>query len=143
MGDQPRTVTFPRRDARGRIQGFAELLGAALVWLLVGLAVLVAIDGLVSLLGDGRFGRTSGWISGILVVWLYVEEYRAWRPIKLRPAIAAVGGAIGLLAGLIVSGLATTLPAIVTGTVAVAVASGVYGTIWFYGVRRVAAGQYR
>jgi hypothetical protein len=27
--------------------------------------------------------------------------------------------------------------------VAVAVASGVYGTIWFYGVRRVAAGHYR
>jgi hypothetical protein len=111
-----------------------DLLVGVVVWLLVGLVILLAIEGVGAALGQG-FGGTSGWIAGILAVWLFAEEYRAWRPVPARLALAVLSAAVGGTIGLVLTGLVSALPALLRGFVGIAVAALVYAILWYFGVR--------
>jgi hypothetical protein len=130
-------VKFPRRDALGRVDRLSELLVGVVVWLLVALALLLVVEGIAAAFGQG-FGRTSGWIAGVLAVWLFAEEYRAWRPVPARVAVAALGVVVAGTMGGATSGLLSGLPALVSGFVGVAVAALAYAILWFFGVRVLA-----
>jgi hypothetical protein len=132
-----RRLKFPHRDARGRVDTLPDLILGVLVWLLVALVILALFDGVLAALGQS-FGRTSGWICGVLAVWLFTEEYRAWRPVSGRPVVALLGVLIGGAMGLAVAGLASALPAMVSGFLGVAVATLAYAVLWYSGVRILA-----
>jgi hypothetical protein len=132
-----RRLKFPHRDARGRVDTLPDLILGVLVWLLVALVILAIFDGVLAALGQS-FGRTSGWICGVLAVWLFTEEYRAWRPVSGRPVVALLGVLVGGAMGLAVAGVASGLPAMVSGFLGVAVATLAYAVLWYSGVRILA-----
>ncbi len=130
--------SFPRRDANGRIASLGEMLGGVLGNLVLGAIVLAIIDGIVTLAGAGTFGRISGWLAGILMVLMFVDEFRAWRIGSVRIAVAFVGGGFGVLAGVLAS-IRVGLPNhLFTGLVGVTIAGAIYALIWFYGIRELA-----
>jgi hypothetical protein len=133
----PQRPKFPQRDAAGRVGTLPDLLVGVLVWLLVALALLLLIDGAAWLIGQG-FGGTSGWIAGLLAVWLFAEEFRAWRPVPARGALAAVAAFIAGAMGVATTGLAAALPKLVSGFLGVSVAALAYALLWYYGVRWLA-----
>ena len=132
-------TTFPRRDADGRVVRLVELLASVAAGLVLGLLALLLIDGLSSLLGLGRFGQLSGWLAGILPVWLFTEEFRAWRGIPARAGLAIVSG---LLAGVLGIAVAATiggvLPPLGSGAVGAAISAFLYGVLWYVGIRWLA-----
>lgn len=128
-------VAYPRRDANGRVASVREFLAAAAALLATGLVVLLAIDGLFTLAGAGKFGVMSGWLAGTLMVFLFVDDFRAWKGVPARVLVAAVGVVLGVLVGSLVNGVVSNLPNVFAGSVAVAVAGLIYVTVWFYGVR--------
>lgn len=130
-----RTTSFPRRDDHGRVDRLSDLLGVTLAGLVVGLLALVLLDVVFTLVGLGRFGRTSGWLVVILPAWLFVEEFRAWATGPARVAAALVGVAVGIAAGLLAAGAAAPLAPLWTGALAGAVFALSYALIWFLGVR--------
>ena len=129
------TTTIPRRDAAGRVVGWPDLIGTALAYALVNAVGLVLIDGVVAVLGLSRFGRSSGWLVVILPGLLFFDELRAWRgfPIRFVAAVGAAVVAVGL--GLLVAGLVSSLPPLVSGGVGALVAVAVYAAIWFPAIR--------
>lgn len=135
-GGTRQASTFPRRDARGRVVSLTEMMAAVAAGWLLGLAALAAVDGLVTLLGLGPFGRVSGWLAAVLPVWLFVEDARGWRPVTGRYPLALGCALVGLAAGVasaqIVDGW---LPPLGSGAVAAAVACGCYPVLWFHGIR--------
>lgn len=137
--DEARAAGFPRRDDHGRIIRLTDLLGMTLAGLVLGLAALVLLDGVLSLLGMGEFGRTSGWLVVILPAWFFVEEFRSWggqpQPGPARFVAAPVAAVIGIVAGLLVAGAVATAPPLWTGALAGAVFACSYALIWFLGVR--------
>lgn len=147
---------YPRRDEDGRVTRLPDLLGVTLAGLVIGLLLLVLLDGVFTLIGLGRFGRTSGWLVVILPVWFFVEEFRAWggRPTQrggtrapaarrelppapgpARVAAALVAAVVGIAAGLLVAGTVATLAPLWTGAIAGTVFAWSYALIWFLGVR--------
>jgi hypothetical protein len=132
-------TTFPRRDADGRVVHLTDLLAWVAVGLVLGLVVLLLIDGLTSLLGFGRFGQLSGWLAGILPVWLFTEEFRAWRGVPARAGMALVSG---LLAGVLGFAVAMTvsdvLPPLGSGAIGAAISALLYGVLWYMGIRWLA-----
>ena len=134
MTDRPQN-TFPRRDGEGRVTGLADLVGVTLAGLVIGVLALVLFDGVFSLIGLGTFGRANGWLAVILPVWLFVEEFRAWRGGPARVVSALVALAFGVVAGLLAAGLASALPPLWSGAVAAVVFSLAYAVVWFYGIR--------
>jgi hypothetical protein len=128
-------IKFPRRDERGRVASATELIASVLALVAVGLVLLLAIDGLFTLLGAGSFGKISGWLAGILAVFVFVDDFRAWRGVGMRALVALIGIALGVAAGSLVNGAVNSLPKVFSGTIAVAVAALVYAVVWFYGVR--------
>lgn len=130
------TVTF--RDEHGRVVTLGHLLGFALAGLVLGIVVLLLVDGVVAALSGARFGRASGWLAVILPTWLMVEDFRAWRGTGGRVLVALVGAAVGIALGLLAAGLLGDLPPLVTGAVGATVAVLAYAVIWFHGVRRFA-----
>jgi hypothetical protein len=92
-----------------------------------------------SLLGLGRFGQLSGWLAGILPVWLFTEEFRAWRGVPARAGLAIVSG---LLAGVLGIAVAATiggvLPPLGSGAVGAAISAFLYGVLWYVGIRWLA-----
>jgi hypothetical protein len=131
-----RSASFPRRDADGRIAQLPDMLGGVFFYMVVGTIVLVAIDGIVSLLNIGPFGHVSGWLAGILLVFMFVEDFRSWKGAPLRIAVAFVGAALGVLAGSAL-GPHIDLPAVFAGAISVAVAGLIYALVWFFGIRFV------
>ncbi len=131
-----RAANFPRRDADGRIAQLPDMLGGVFFYLVVGTIVLVAIDGLVSLFNIGRFGHVSGWLAGILLVFMFVEDFRSWKGAPLRIAVAFVGAVLGILAGSALGGR-IDLPAVFAGAISVALAGVIYALVWFFGIRFV------
>lgn len=132
-------TTFPRRDAEGRVVRLTELLAGVAVGLVLGFVALVLIDGLSSLLGPGRFGQFSGWLAGILPVWLFVEEFRAWHAVVGRVGMALVSGVLALVLGLAVA--VTTggaLPPLASGAIGAAISAFLYGALWYTGIRWLA-----
>lgn len=134
MSDQP-VAQFPRRDQHGRVVSLAELLGASVLGVAVGLGALVVLDAVLMLLGSGRIGGTSGWLALILPVMLYVDEIRAWRGYRVRLVVVIVAVLAGLALGLVAAGLTAALAATVSGGVGAMVAALVYSVVWFRGVR--------
>lgn len=129
---------FPRRDANGRVASIHEMLAGVGANAVLGTVLVVAIDGLATLVGSGRFGQISGWLAGILMVWLFVEDFRAWRIGTGRIGVALLAGVIGLLAGAFLSVQLTALPNIFAGAIGVLVAGLIYAVLWFYGIRMLA-----
>lgn len=134
-----RRATFPRRGADGRVERFGDLVVAAVAALVVAFLVLTAFDLLSPLVGIGTYGSSHGWLTAVLAVWLYVEDFRAWRGVRSRVGIMLIALLLGLLAGGAAAyGLATLdLPGLVTGSAGAAVATLVYAPVWFFGIRWV------
>ena len=130
---------FPRRDAEGRIRTLADLLGASLAGLVVGLLALVLFDGVVALAGSAEFGRANGWLAVILPAWFYLEDFRAWSYGAARVAAALVAAAGSVAAALLVAGLSAGLPPLVSGGLAATVFTIGYAVVWFHGVRWLVA----
>lgn len=123
------------RDGHGRLVGLGHLLGFALAGFVIGLAALLVLDAVLALTGVSRFGRANGWLAVILPVWLFVEEFRAWRGQPGRMPAALVGVAVGLALGTLANGLASDLPPLASGAIGAAVAILAYSLVWFYGIR--------
>ena len=77
-------------------------------------------------------------IAVILPLWLFWDEFRAWEFGAARVVAALAGLGLGVVAGLLVAGLASGLPALFTGASAAAVFTVVYAVIWFHGVHWLA-----
>ena len=137
-GDPSPPARFPQRDDNGRIALLTELLAYTLGATALGVAMLAAIDGVFALLGFGSFGQISGWISGLLAVFIFVDDFRAWRENPMRWAIAAVGAVLGVVVGLgVVSQLPPFWLPLFNGSIAVAAGAMLYSVLWFIGVRLV------
>jgi hypothetical protein len=141
MAEKSATQVFPRRDAEGRVVSLAELLAAALLGTLVAAAGLALIDGVLSLVGLGPFGRASGWLAAILPALLFFDEIRAWRRYAVRLLVGLVAAAVAIGLGLIVAALVAALPPLVSGTLGAAVAAVIYAFVWFVGIRRLTGQQ--
>lgn len=115
--------------------GITDLLGFLLAGLVIGVAVLLAIDGILALFDWSRFGNANGWLAAILPVWLLVEQFRAWRELPGRIAPALVGAAVGLALGILATSFVADLPPLASGSVGAFVAVVAYAIIWFYGIR--------
>ncbi|HEV7900166.1 MAG TPA: hypothetical protein VGP31_20225 [Planosporangium sp.] len=132
-------TTFPRRDADGRVVRLVELLASVAAGLVLGLLALLLIDGLSSLLGLGRFGQLSGWLAGILPVWLFIEEFRAWHGVPGRVGMALVSGLLAVVLGIAVAAtVSAALPPLGSGAVGVAISALLYGALWYVGIRWLA-----
>jgi hypothetical protein len=134
-----RIASYPPRDADGRVATLPDLLGGVVFGIVLGTIVLVAIDGIFALLGVGKFGTISGWLAGILVVWLFVEEFRAWKGVPARILVTVLAGVVALIIGAFLGTNLGTLPAVFAGAIAVAVAGFIYAVLWFFGVRYLAS----
>jgi hypothetical protein len=126
----------PRRDADGRLASVGDLLGVAFAGLVSGIVLLLAFEGLMSLVGLSKFGDSSGWLALILPVWLFVEEFRSARYGAYRVVVAVLGAGLGVAVGMTLAGFASaTFPALVSGAVGAAGFTIVYSLIWFSGLR--------
>ncbi|NLU80187.1 hypothetical protein HCA58_17735 [Micromonospora sp. HNM0581] len=126
---------FPRRDAEGRIRTLSDLLGVGLAGVVIGLLVLVLFDVAFAWLGVGEFGQANGWLAVILPAWLFWEDFRAWEFGAPRVVAALVAVATAVVSGLLVAGVATVLPPLLSGVLAATTFTVVYAMIWFPGVR--------
>lgn len=135
MAERTPAQVFPRRDAQGRVISLAELVFAALGGAAVGLVLLAAVDGILALIGLSRFGSASGWLVAILPAFLFFDEFRAWRGHGVRILVVAVAAAIALGTGLLAAGVASALPPLFSGALGAGVAVGVFGVVWFVGIR--------
>ncbi|MER7439923.1 hypothetical protein [Micromonospora avicenniae] len=129
---------FPRRDAEGRIRFLGDLLGISLAGWVIGVLALVLFDWAFSSFGAGGSGRANGWLSVILPVWLFWEDFRAWEFGAARVMAGLVAAAVGVVVGLLVAGLAAGLPGLLSGALAAAAFTVVYAVVWFSGVRWLA-----
>jgi hypothetical protein len=135
MAEMSPTLTFPRRDAAGRVLSLAELVAASALGVLVGLAALALIDGIIALLGFGDFGDASGWLTLILPALVFFDDLRAWSGHGVRFLVAVVAAGVGIGLGLIAAGLVSGLPPMLGGSVGAVVAAVVYAVVWFVGIR--------
>lgn len=139
QAEQPR---FPQRDDSGRIQLLPEFLAFVLMSIVVAVGMLAALDLVFVLLGFGSFGQISGFICGVLSVFIFFEEFRAWRDHSVRWAVAPAALALGLAAGM---GALTVVPQwwlpLFAGALAVALGALVYAVLWFTGMRLTGAGR--
>jgi hypothetical protein len=112
------------------------LLAAVAGGLVVTAVALVIIDGVVALLGLGRFGQLPGGLIGVLPLLLFVDEFRAWRGTHRRVLVTA---ACTLLAAVLAIGTGLTVadfgPPLFSGAVGVSVGALVYAMLWYVGVR--------
>ncbi|WFE45419.1 hypothetical protein [Verrucosispora sp. WMMD1129] len=129
---------FPRRDAEGRIRTLGDLVGVGLAGVVIGLLVLVIFDAAFAWFGAGEFGQANGWLAVILPAWLFWEDFRAWDFGAPRVVAALVAVAMAVVSGLLVAGVATTLPPLLSGVLAATTFTVVYAMIWFPGVRWLA-----
>jgi hypothetical protein len=129
------TPAVPRRDAHGRVVSLTELLGVVVLLAAVNAIGLVAIDGLITLLGSSSFGDSSGWLIVILPGLLFFDDFRAWRAHQVRYLAALVSAAAAIGLGLVAAGLAGDLPPMVSGGIGAIVALLTYAPLWFLGIR--------
>jgi hypothetical protein len=126
----------PRRTADGRLATVGDLVGVALAGLVCGIVVLLVFEGIMSLTRVSEFGDTSGWLTLILPVWLFTEEFRAAGYGAYRIVVAALGAGFGVAVGMTLAGLAASeFPTLVSGAVGAAGLTVVYCVVWFYGLR--------
>ena len=114
-----------------------DLLGVALAGLVIGIAGLGLFDGVLAFLGVAEFGRANGWLAVILPVWLFAEEFRAWRNgTRVRRRAGRRGCGDHLRAARRWS--RQRVPPLASGGVAATVFTFGYALIWFHGVRWLA-----
>ncbi|MFI1994673.1 hypothetical protein [Actinoplanes sp. NPDC020271] len=132
---QQRSTGGLRRNP-GPVATVGDLLGAAFAGLVVGIAVVLVLEGILAVTGVARFGQTNGWLIVILPVWLFVEQFRAEGFGAERVLAAVLGIGFGTAAGLTIAGLvAPYTPPLVSGGAGAVTATIVYCFVWFYGLR--------
>jgi hypothetical protein len=125
----------PRKDEQGRVASLAQLIGVALGYWAVNVVGLVAIDGLLGLLGGSSFGDSSGWLTLILPGFLFFEDFRAWRAHGRRFLALVVAALAAVALGLVVAGAARSFVPLVSGGFGALVSLLVFALVWFVGVR--------
>jgi hypothetical protein len=126
----------PRRDPSGRLATIGDLLGTALAGLVIGAVLLLAFEGVLSLTRVSEFGHTSGWLTLILPLWLFTEEFRAADLGPYRFVVAVLAAGFGVAAGMSFAGLvAPVFPTLFSGMVGAGACTVVYCLVWFYGLR--------
>lgn len=131
-----RSTRRPRRDADGRLATIADLLGVALAGLVTGVVVLLVFEAVMSLARLSEFGGASGWLTLILPVWLFTEEFRAAGFGAYRVVVAILGAGFGVAVGMTLAGLASAVfPPLVSGAIGALALTVVYCLVWFYGLR--------
>jgi hypothetical protein len=133
-----RIASYPPRDPDGRIGTLINIVGGVIFGIVICMIVLIVIDALFTLIGVGKFGTISGWLAGILPVWMFVEEFRAWKGVPARIGVALVGGALALGAGIALSSKLESLRPAFNGSISVTVACLIYAVLWFFGIRYLA-----
>ncbi|WP_436524730.1 hypothetical protein [Actinoplanes sp. HUAS TT8] len=132
---QQRSTGGLRRNS-GPVATVGDLLGAAFAGLVVGIAVVLVLEGILALSGVAGFGQTNGWLIVILPVWLFVEQFRAEGFGADRVMAAVLGIGFGAAAGMTIAGLvAPYTPPLVSGGAGAVTATVVYCFVWFYGLR--------
>lgn len=131
-----RQPAFPRRDENGRIVLLGQLLGFVVMSVAVGVVMLAAIDGLLWLLGFAEFGGISGWICGILAVFAFVDEFRAYKGQSVRLWLAPLAAVLALGVGILATAVLPPdwLP-LFAGAIGVTAAMLFYALAWFVGTR--------
>jgi len=133
---ETKSARRPRRNPDGRLATFPDLVGTALAGLVCGLVVLLAFEGVMSLLRLSEFGDANGWIALVLPVWLFTEEFRAAGWGAARIVVALLGVGFGLAVGMTLAGLSAGLfPPLVSGAIGALGLTVVYSAVWFYGLR--------
>ncbi len=127
--------TFPRRDPDGRVERFGDLLVALVAGFVATFALVAIVDVLFAAFGLGGFGLASGWLAAVLPVWLYVEDFRAWRGVRGRIGVLCVTVAISVAAGFAVGATVADLRPLFGGAIAAGTALVVYAPFWFFGIR--------
>ncbi|GAA2694974.1 hypothetical protein Apa02nite_037500 [Actinoplanes palleronii] len=113
-----------------------DMLGAAFAGLVVGIAVVLVLEGILALTGAADFGETNGWLIVILPVWLFIEQFRAEGYGADRVVVALLGIGFGAALGMTVAGLlADYTPNLVSGGSGAVTGTVVYCFVWFYGLR--------
>ena len=115
-----------------------EMIVSVITSVAIVTVLLIVVDGLASVAGRGSFGRISGWPAAILAVWLFIEDFRAWRIGPARIGVALVAAALGALAGGLLASVLGVLPTLFTGALGALLACLIYAMVWFFGVRLVA-----
>jgi hypothetical protein len=127
--------TFPRRDADGRYVSLVELTVVAVVGALVSFGAVALIDWLMSLADLGTFGAASGWLAAVLPIFVFLDDFRAWRDTgKGRWIAAAVAIPLSVGAGLVLAGTVDAV-ALISGAVGALTLVVFYSVLWFIGVR--------
>jgi hypothetical protein len=129
---------YPHRDADGRVVNATEMVISVITSVAIVTVLLIVVDGLASVAGRGSFGRISGWPAAILAVWLFIEDFRAWKIGPARVGVALVAAALGALAGGLLASVLSALPPLFAGALGALLACLIYAMIWFFGVRLVA-----
>jgi hypothetical protein len=125
----------PPRDELGRVISLPQLVAVAVGFTIVNAVGLVLIDGLLTLLGLGEFGRSSGWLVLILPAFLYFDDFRAWRQSRLRWLVAPVAALVAITLGLFGAGLVGGDVPLLSGAVGALVAALTYAPVWWIGIR--------
>ncbi len=134
-------AAVPRRDEQGRVVSLPELVAAAVGFTVVNAVGLVAIDGLLAVLGLSSFGRSSGWLVMILPAFLYFDDFRGWKAYRLRWLVAPVAALVGITLGLFAAGFARDAGPLVSGAVGALVAVLAFAPVWFVGIRSLTSGR--
>jgi len=129
---------YPHRGVDGRVINATEMVISVITSVAIVTVLLIAVDGLASAAGRGSFGRISGWPAAILAVWLFIEDFRAWKIGPARVGVALVAAALGALAGGLLASVLGALPPLFAGALGALLACLIYAMIWFFGVRLVA-----
>lgn len=134
----PARQSFPRRDTNGRVISASEMIIAVVAWVAAVTVVIMAVDGIATAAGRSAFGHISGWPAAILAVWLFLEDFRAWRIGPARFGVALVAAALGALGGTVLVSVLDAVPPLFAGALGALVACLIYATVWFYGIRLMA-----
>ncbi|HEU0238029.1 MAG TPA: hypothetical protein VFR11_01950 [Micromonosporaceae bacterium] len=126
---------FPPRDAHGRVASASEMAGAVVLLVALGTVLLIIVDGIGAAAGRGAFGHLPGWPAAILAVWMFIEDFRAWRIGPARAGVALVSAALGALGGVLVASLVGVLAPLWQGALGALVACLIYAMVWFFGIR--------
>lgn len=135
MSEKSVTQSFPRRDEHGRAVSLAELTFASLGGAVVALLGLLVISAILTVLHLSSFAGASGWLILILPALLFFDDLRGWRAYRVRFAVAFIALVVAIGLGLLVAGLLSGLPPLVTGAAGAVTAAVVYSPAWFYGIR--------
>ena len=106
----------------------AELLLAGVGGVVLGAALVVAVDLLFAVASLGGFGRASGALAALPAVFVFHEEYRKRPRLGLAALCAAL--AVILAAGTGAAAAATGLPPLASGIIAAFAGTAVYAVLW-------------